>query len=56
MYALTAYVGGGSFWQQPMLPTLGVPKLLPNVLYEAKFTEWWMLYGGIVLAYNTISR
>jgi ethanolaminephosphotransferase len=58
MYAFTAYVGGGSFWQQSMFQTIGVPKLgfIPDVVYETIFTEWWMVYGSIVLAYNTISR
>lgn len=58
MYAFTAYVGGGSFWQQSMFRTIGVPNFgfIPDVVYEMRFTEWWMVYGGIVLAYNTISR
>jgi ethanolaminephosphotransferase len=57
MYAFTAYVGGGSFWQQSMLRTLGIPKLdiIPEFVYETRFTEWWMFYGGIVLAYNTFA-
>jgi ethanolaminephosphotransferase len=58
MYAFTAYVGGGNFWQQSMFQTLGVPKyeFIPDVVYETRFAEWWMVYGGIVLAFNTISR
>jgi ethanolaminephosphotransferase len=58
VYAFTAVVGGGSFWQQSMLRTLGVPKyaFIPDFLYEMPFNEWYMVYGGLVLVYNTIWR
>ena len=34
-----------------MLKTLGLPKLpvLPDHVYEMPFTEWWILYGALVL-------
>ncbi|MCJ1226147.1 hypothetical protein MMC12_002796 [Toensbergia leucococca] len=56
VYAFTAVKGGGSFWQQPMLPTLGVAKfsVIPESIYELPFNEWNMVYGGIVLLINTI--
>ncbi len=57
VYALTGYFGGASFWQQPMLATLGVPsdiiQLLPSMLQELSFTEWYLVQGGVVLVYNT---
>ncbi|OAA62422.1 aminoalcoholphosphotransferase [Niveomyces insectorum RCEF 264] len=58
VYALTGVLGGASFWQQPMLATLGVPtsvvQLLPPVLRGLSFTDWHMVQGGIVLVYNTV--
>jgi ethanolaminephosphotransferase len=58
VYALTAYLGGGSFWQRSMLQSLGVQNrdLLPDVLFNLAWNEWYMVYGGIVLVFNTISR
>ncbi|KAI2639288.1 Choline/ethanolaminephosphotransferase [Xylaria nigripes] len=55
VYALTGFMGGASFWQQPMLATFGVPDSLgiPDYLYELSFTEWYMVQGAIVLVYNT---
>ncbi|KAG0650365.1 putative CDP-alcohol phosphatidyltransferase class-I family [Hyphodiscus hymeniophilus] len=56
VYAFTAIKGGGSFWQQSMFRTVGIPKsaLIPNYLYELPFNEWYMIQGGIVLVLNTI--
>lgn len=55
VYAFTAYQGGASFWQQSMLPTIGVPQsILPDFLYNLSFTEWYMLQGGFVLVLNTV--
>lgn len=60
IYALTGYLGGASFWRQPMLPTLGVPQALPGsvtippAVYNLSFTEWYMVQGAIVLVYNTV--
>lgn len=41
VFILTGYLGGASFWQQPMLPTLGVPvfEFLPSFLYKLSFTQ-----------------
>ncbi|KAL9114935.1 MAG: hypothetical protein Q9227_001178 [Pyrenula ochraceoflavens] len=57
VYFITFLVGGGSFWQQPMLPFLGFPKaqFLSDSLYDMAFSGWWMGFGGIVLLYNTWS-
>lgn len=57
VYFVTFLKGGGSYWQQPMLPTLGVPKsdLIPDFLYQQAWSEWLMFYGGVVLVFNTIS-
>lgn len=57
VYAITAVNGGGSYWQQPMLPALGVPMpdWLPKAAYTADFGDFYMLYGGLVLVFNTVS-
>ncbi|KAI5860753.1 Choline/ethanolaminephosphotransferase [Durotheca rogersii] len=59
VYALTGFLGGASFWQQPMLSTLGLSQLpgldaLPPVLQGLTFTQWHMIVGSIVLVFNTI--
>lgn len=58
VYALTAYLGGGSFWQRSMLASIGIKNydFIPNILYDLAWNEWYMVYGGIVLVFNTISR
>lgn len=58
VYAITAIKGGGSFWQQSMLQTFGVPEngLIPEYFYKLPFNEWYMVYGGIVLVFNTLQR
>ncbi|CAG5177906.1 uncharacterized protein ALTATR162_LOCUS8437 [Alternaria atra] len=57
VYAATAFLGGGSFWQRSMIQTLGVKEqgLIPEVLYNMAWNEWYMVYGGIVLVFNTVS-
>lgn len=56
VYSLTGYLGGASFWHNPMLPTLGVPPtaFVPSRLYNLSFTEWYMVQGAFVLIYNTL--
>jgi ethanolaminephosphotransferase len=53
VYGITAYMGGGSFWHQPMLETIGVskPSFLSSRVYNMPFTEWYLVYGGIVLCF-----
>jgi len=53
MYAITAFKGG-SFWQKPMFKTLGLPcsDFLPPVLRDMPFARWYLVYGGIILAFN----
>ena len=55
VFGLTAYMGGGSFWHQSMLETVGVPKLdaIPEQLYDMPFTQWYLVYGAIVLFFAT---
>ena len=55
VYFITYLKGGGSFWQQPMLPSLGVPRtLIPDSLYKTAWNEWYIIYGGLVLIFNTV--
>ena len=57
VYALTAYHGGGSFWQQSMLETVGMKQgILPDFLYNLAWNEWFMAYGGLMLVFNTVLR
>lgn len=57
LYALTA-ITGGSFWQKPMLETLGlpIPDFLPEVLRNMPFNHWYLLYGSILLGFNIFQR
>ncbi|KAI4945253.1 hypothetical protein J4E86_009139 [Alternaria arbusti] len=57
LYASTAYLGGGSFWQRSMIQSLGVKEqgFIPEVLYNLAWNEWYMVYGGVVLVFNTVS-
>ncbi|KAI9670713.1 MAG: hypothetical protein M1817_003823 [Caeruleum heppii] len=56
VYAFTALKGGAHFWHQSLLRTLGVQKygFIPEYFYELPFTDWYMIYGGIVLVANTV--
>lgn len=58
VYALTAYFGGGSVWQHSMLQSLGVTEhsFIPDFILNLAWNEWYMVYGGVVLVFNTISR
>jgi ethanolaminephosphotransferase len=56
VYAITAILGGGSFWQQSMLHSIGISNnngLVPNALYDLAWNEWYIIYGGIILVFNT---
>lgn len=57
VYAFTAYMGGGSFWHQPMLATMGVakPSFLSEGVYKMHFTEWYLAYGAVMLFFATAS-
>jgi len=56
MYAFTAYVGGGSFWNRAVLETfhLAKPSWYPESLYNLSWTDTYMIYGGIMLVANTV--
>lgn len=58
VFAFTAVKGGGSFWQQSIFRTLGLPKqsVVPEVLYELAWVDMFMIYGGMVLVFNTYQR
>ena len=59
VYALTGFLGGGSFWQQSALATFGVPQQLgplavPKPVYNLSFMQWYMVQGALVLVLNTV--
>ncbi|KAL8745332.1 MAG: hypothetical protein Q9190_002520 [Brigantiaea leucoxantha] len=56
VYAITGIMGGGSFWQQSMLQTFGIANhsFIPDYFYNMPFNQWYMVYGGIVLVFNTL--
>lgn len=59
VFGITALKGGGSFWQQSMLPSLGLapkPAWMADSMYKMAWNEWYMAYGGVVLVFNTIQR
>lgn len=58
IYAATAVLGGGSFWQRSLLESVGVQnyEFIPSVLYNLAWNEWYMVYGSVMLVYNTVSR
>lgn len=58
VFAFTAVKGGGSFWQQSMLASIGVSRhsFIPDLLYNLNWGEWYMVYGGLVLVFATASR
>ncbi|PWY66318.1 aminoalcoholphosphotransferase [Aspergillus eucalypticola CBS 122712] len=57
VFGFTAYMGGGSFWHRSMLETVGVPKLafIPGHIYDMAFTQWYLVYGGVLLFFATAS-
>ncbi|KAL1301543.1 hypothetical protein AAFC00_005782 [Neodothiora populina] len=57
VFAFTAVKGGGSFWQQSFLATVGVEhySFIPDFIYEWSWGEWYMVYGGLVLVFATVS-
>lgn len=54
VYASTA-VMGPDFWSQSLFATLGVGKhdFIPAVVYDLPWNEWYLVYGGLVLLFNT---
>ncbi|KAF2792284.1 Choline/ethanolaminephosphotransferase [Melanomma pulvis-pyrius CBS 109.77] len=57
IYGATAFLGGGSFWQQSLLETIGVQNqsFIPDAIYNLAWNEWYLVYGTAVLAFNTVS-
>lgn len=57
VYSFSGLMGGASFWQQSAMQTLHVPPawFIPELLYNLPWNEWYMVLGGLVLTYNTIS-
>ena len=58
VYAVTGYIGGGSYWQGSAMQALGLEKhsAIPELIYNLSWNEWWIFYGGVVLVFNTVSR
>jgi ethanolaminephosphotransferase len=57
VYLFTAIKGGGSYWHNPLLPTIGLPKLpfMSDAVYNMPFTHWYIAYGGVMVAFATLS-
>jgi len=57
VYGVTAYVGGGSFWQQSLFESVGIPHLsfIPDYVYNLAWNEWYMVQAGSILVLNTFS-
>ena len=62
IFAIIAFKGG-SFWQKPILETLGLPcpdflppVLTPPVLRDMPSAQWYLVYEGIILAFNIVLR
>ena len=57
VYFITFLKGGASFWQQSMFGSIGISKsaYIPDSMYDMAWNEWYMVYGGVVLCFNTIS-
>lgn len=55
VFGFTAYMGGGSFWHRPMFETIGAPNLefIPKQLYDLPFTQWYLIYGAVMLFFAT---
>jgi len=56
VFFITFLKGGASFWQQSVMKSLGIGKsaLIPDFMYEQPWTECFMVYGGMVLVFNTV--
>lgn len=56
IYAATGYFGGGHIWTNSALQTFGVPKsfLIPDLIYNMSFSDWYMVQGFVVLCLNTL--
>lgn len=57
IYLITA-IKGGSYWQQALVPTLGLPApaWLPEEIVKLSFANWTLVYGGVMLAFNVFQR
>lgn len=55
VYAITAYIGRGSFWHEPMLETIGVskPGFMSENVYQMAWTQWYLVYGAVILFFAT---
>jgi ethanolaminephosphotransferase len=58
VYATTAFVGGGSFWNRPILETLNYTEKawMPAAIYNMSWVDSYMLYGGLMMVANTLWR
>jgi ethanolaminephosphotransferase len=58
VYFITGVKGGGSFWQKSLLASVGVKKhdFIPDVVYNLAWNEWYLIYGGVILVFNTLER
>ena len=56
VFFITYLKGGGSFWQQSMLHSIGIEKhgMIPDIVYDRGWNEWFMVYGGLVMVFNAL--
>lgn len=55
VFSFTAYKGGASFWHRSAFETLGISKSesIPAQVYEMPFTQWYLIYGAVILFFAT---
>ncbi|KAL9048378.1 MAG: hypothetical protein Q9162_007755 [Coniocarpon cinnabarinum] len=54
VYAATAFLGGGSFWQQSVAGTLGISKdTVGSYLYSKDWADSFIAFGALILIFNT---
>lgn len=55
VFAFTAYEGGGSFWHRSAFETIGIEESesIPAQLYDMPFTQWYLVYGAVLLLFAT---
>lgn len=55
VFGFTAYEGGASFWHRSAFETIGIEKSesIPAKVYDMPFTQWYLVYGAVLLLFAT---